>query len=58
MTMSQATLLQAVEEVARLTGQVALRHYRTGVSVETKGDGSPVTIADRAAEPSQPIAAE
>ncbi|HUQ80162.1 MAG TPA: histidinol-phosphatase [Gemmatimonadaceae bacterium] len=50
MTMSQATLLQAVDEVARLTGQVALRHYRTGVSVETKGDGSPVTIADRAAE--------
>jgi histidinol-phosphatase len=44
------TLLQAVAEVARLTGRVALGHYRTGVAVETKGDGSPVTIADRAAE--------
>ena len=45
-----STLLQAVEEVARLTGQVALRHYRTQLDVETKRDGSPVTVADRAAE--------
>jgi histidinol phosphatase-like enzyme (inositol monophosphatase family) len=44
------TLLQAVAEVARLTGQVALRHYRTQLDIETKRDGSPVTIADRAAE--------
>jgi histidinol phosphatase-like enzyme (inositol monophosphatase family) len=44
------TLLQAVSEVARLTGKVALGHFRTGLAVETKGDGSPVTIADRAAE--------
>jgi histidinol-phosphatase len=49
-SVQQATLLQAVEEVARLTGQVAMRHYRTRLDVETKGDGSPVTIADRAAE--------
>ena len=46
----QGTLLQAVEEVARLTGQAALRHYRTRLDVETKRDGSPVTAADRAAE--------
>ena len=45
-----ATLLEAVTEVARLTGQVALRHFRTGLAVETKQDGSPVTVADRAAE--------
>jgi histidinol phosphatase-like enzyme (inositol monophosphatase family) len=51
MTSSQpATLLQAVEEVARLTGTVALQHYRTRLDVETKRDGSPVTVADRAAE--------
>lgn len=50
MTDRTDTLLDAVAEVARLTGQVALTHYRTGVDVETKGDGSPVTIADRAAE--------
>lgn len=44
------TLLQAVAEVARLTGQAALAHYRTHLDVETKRDGSPVTVADRAAE--------
>jgi histidinol-phosphatase len=49
-SVQQTTLLQAVEEVARLTGQVALRHYRTRLDVETKRDGSPVTVADRAAE--------
>jgi len=49
-SIQQGTLLHAVEEVARLTGQVALRHYRTRLDVETKGDGSPVTVADRAAE--------
>jgi histidinol-phosphatase len=37
-------------ELARITGIVALRHYRTNLTVETKADGSPVTIADRAAE--------
>ena len=44
------TLLQAVSEAARLTGRVALAHFRTRLDVETKRDGSPVTIADRAAE--------
>ena len=44
------TLLQAVAEVARLTGRVALAHFRTRLDVETKRDGSPVTVADRAAE--------
>jgi histidinol phosphatase-like enzyme (inositol monophosphatase family) len=39
-----------VAELARLTGDVALRHYRTRLQVETKADGSPVTVADRAAE--------
>ncbi|MDB4882964.1 MAG: histidinol-phosphate phosphatase [Gemmatimonadetes bacterium] len=37
-------------ELARITGMVALRHYRSRLTVETKADGSPVTIADRAAE--------
>jgi histidinol phosphatase-like enzyme (inositol monophosphatase family) len=46
------SLLQAASEVARLTGQIALAHYRTRLDVETKRDGSPVTIADRAAEES------
>jgi histidinol phosphatase-like enzyme (inositol monophosphatase family) len=44
------TLLQAVAEVSQLTGQTALKHFRTRLDVETKQDGTPVTIADRAAE--------
>jgi histidinol-phosphatase len=37
-------------ELARLTGDIALRHYRSHLTVEIKADGSPVTAADRAAE--------
>jgi histidinol phosphatase-like enzyme (inositol monophosphatase family) len=48
--MTQQALLQAVDEVARRAGEVAMRWYRRGVEVETKADGSPVTAADRAAE--------
>lgn len=44
------TLLQAAAEVARVAGDVAMQHFRSALAVETKGDGSPVTIADRAAE--------
>lgn len=42
--------MQAVEEVARLAGGVALRHYRTALEVHTKENGSPVTKADVEAE--------
>jgi histidinol-phosphatase len=37
-------------ELARITGMVALKHYKSRLSVELKEDGSPVTVADRAAE--------
>ena len=47
---SQESLLQAVTECAELAGSVAFSHYRKDVAVEWKGDGSPVTIADRSAE--------
>lgn len=54
MTLRNATspqvLMEAVLEVARLSSLVALRYYRQGVAIETKNDGSPVTLADRAAE--------
>jgi len=50
MTWKALELLNATEEVARLAGQAALEYFRTDVTVETKGDGSPVTIADRSAE--------
>jgi histidinol-phosphatase len=44
------TLLDAVAEVARVAGDTALRYFRTGLAVESKRDGTPVTVADRAAE--------
>lgn len=43
-------LLDAVQSVARIAGDVALGHYRSSLAVEMKQDGSPVTIADREAE--------
>lgn len=42
--------LTAAESLARHIGTVALRHYRSVLTVETKSDGSPVTVADREAE--------
>jgi histidinol-phosphatase len=42
--------LSAVSDLAQLAGATAMRHFRRGVAVETKGDGSPVTVADRDAE--------
>lgn len=45
-----AQLLQAVADVARLTGDTAHTLYGASIQVEVKGDGSPVTQADRAAE--------
>lgn len=43
-------LLEAVQELARRTGGVANRYFKSQLEVESKRDGSPVTIADRAAE--------
>jgi histidinol phosphatase-like enzyme (inositol monophosphatase family) len=52
MTMATAldTRIAPAAELARLTGEVALRSYRSRLAVEIKSDGSPVTAADRAAE--------
>ncbi len=50
MTVAPSVLMQAALDVARIASLVALRYYKTGVAVETKHDGSPVTLADRAAE--------
>ncbi len=50
MSDSASFLMEAVADVARLAGEVALRHFRSGVVVESKPDGSPVTAADREAE--------
>jgi histidinol-phosphatase len=46
-------LLEAAAEVAELAARTAMRWYRgstQSMQVETKGDGSPVTVADREAE--------
>src|SRR5215218_10232005 len=37
-------------EITRRAGQVALRYFDTNLTVETKGDSSPVTVADRETE--------
>lgn len=50
MNESLETLMQAAHDAAIVAGVVAMKHFRTGLSVETKNDGSPVTIADRSAE--------
>jgi histidinol phosphatase-like enzyme (inositol monophosphatase family) len=47
---AQRALLDAVHEAARVAGDVAMRHYQTALAIESKSDGSPVTIADREAE--------
>ena len=47
---SPATLLDAVADLTRTVSEIALRHFRTRLAVEIKPDGSPVTVADHAAE--------
>ena len=46
----RSLLLDAVHDAARVAGERALRHYRTALAVESKANGSPVTVADREAE--------
>jgi histidinol phosphatase-like enzyme (inositol monophosphatase family) len=49
-TDQRSLLLEAVSDVARFAGRVALRHFHSSLVLDRKADGSPVTIADRAAE--------
>jgi histidinol-phosphatase len=50
MTVGAQVLTEAALEAARAAGAVALRGFGHGLEVEIKGDGSPVTEADRSAE--------
>jgi len=43
-------LMEAVAEVAKRAGNVANRYFGSALRIESKVDGSPVTIADRSAE--------
>jgi len=40
-------LLELAEKAARAAGQATLRYYRSDLQVDIKGDGSPLTMADR-----------
>ena len=42
--------MSAVAELAKLAGDFAMTYYGTTMDVDTKTDGSPVTLADRGAE--------
>jgi histidinol phosphatase-like enzyme (inositol monophosphatase family) len=44
------SLLDAVVDVVKLAGAEAKSHFATALDIETKADGSPVTLADRQAE--------
>ena len=50
MSESVTTLMQGASELARRASSIALALFRQSISVETKTDGTPVTIADRRAE--------
>lgn len=43
-------LLEVAHELAIEAGAVTLKHFGTVLASDTKGDGTPVTEADRAAE--------
>jgi histidinol-phosphatase len=47
---SPEALAAVVEQVARIAGDFALGYYKSSLVIESKADGSPVTIADRGAE--------
>ncbi|MFN2602763.1 MAG: inositol monophosphatase family protein [Gemmatimonadaceae bacterium] len=48
--MTTSSYMHAVAEVARAAGDRAQEYFATNLVIETKADGSPVTIADRSAE--------
>jgi histidinol-phosphatase len=50
MSASYADELAVARRAADDAGRFALGHFKTGLAVEAKADGSPVTIADRGAE--------
>ncbi len=43
-------LLQAVTELSEAAGATAMQWFGANISVDTKADGSPVTVADRSTE--------
>jgi histidinol phosphatase-like enzyme (inositol monophosphatase family) len=50
MTESPGELLSLAQELAQAAGDITLRHFGHILASDTKSDGTPVTVADRAAE--------
>jgi 3'(2'), 5'-bisphosphate nucleotidase len=50
LSLSHAELAAALLGPVLEAGRIEMKHYRSGVAVETKADDSPVTAADREAE--------
>lgn len=48
--MTFSHLFEAVQEVAKICGDVAHSHFRKRLKIELKADGSEVTVADRESE--------
>jgi len=47
---SSEACVALIHKLADLSGEIALKHFRTSLSIDAKADASPVTIADRDAE--------
>ncbi len=47
---SQEACVALIHRLADMSGDIALRHFRSAVAVEAKSDATPVTVADRDAE--------
>lgn len=43
-------IFETAREIALAAGEITMRYFATSLAVDTKADGSPVTIADREAE--------
>mgnify|MGYP001821512807 CR=1 FL=1 len=50
MTVNLAELLPQITALADQAGAVIMKHFRGEIEVRTKGDASPVTVADEASE--------
>lgn len=50
LTQVPAELVDFASSLAEVSGPIARRYFRSGVDIVTKGDESPVTLADRTAE--------
>jgi 3'(2'), 5'-bisphosphate nucleotidase len=48
--MQYSSLIPSIIPIALDAGAIIMKHYKTGLNVEIKGDNSPVTVADQQAD--------